>query len=288
MIKTKYSVDGSICSTLDYETNPNKYRGLITCLECDRKAWFIKGFTTAKIERTACFAAHHNEGCDASTVILINDDTDSEQGQDDHIATSDIRIDLDKTNTNSIYISESNDKHNEEESDWNSSPNKNATNGSSGFPLNKSLKQLLSNLCKNRDYAEKNQTITIVADSGRILIDGLLKDFIVPINDIKHEDVAKLRIFWGEINNLNEVDGDLWLNYGDYRKEPSIFMNSNLKNELIRNFKLKEISELDGSDVIVVGNAAVSPNGKIIIRTGFTKYISFRRYRPSDSASIGD
>lgn len=112
-----------------------------------------------------------------------------------------------------------------------------------------------------------------------MLIDGLLKEFVVPIDNIKNDDIAKLKIFWGEINNLNEVNGDLWLNYGDYRKEPSILLHENLKSQLLRNFKLQDISELDGSEVIIVGNAGVSPNGKIIIRTGFTKYMSFRRHR---------
>lgn len=37
------------------------------------------------------------------------------------------------------------------------------------------------------------------------------------------------------------------------------------------------MSELDGSDVIIVGHVGFSTQGKAIIKTGFTKYMSFRR-----------
>jgi len=279
MIYAKYIEDGALCSTSDYSYEPEKYRGLIVCPECEQKTWFIKGFTTEKMERMACFAAHHSEGCNASTVLLSAEDNDSEEGCESELPSTDIRVDLDKSNSQSIYVSQENNKHGEEDSDWVSSPHKKAIGGSNGYPLNKSLRQLLTHLCKNPDYAERSQSITIVADSGRKIIDGQLKDYLVPINNIASHQLAESRIFWGTINNLNEgKDGRLWLNYGDYRKEPSIVMDKNQKTELLRNFKLKSVSELDGSDVIIVSHAGRSPNGKIIIQANFTKYMSFRRY----------
>ncbi len=280
MIYAKYIEDGTQCSTSNYSNEPEKYRGLIICPECEKKTWFIKGFTTEKIERMACFAAHHKEGCNASTVLLSPEDNDSEEGGESELPSTDIRVDLDKSNGQSIYISQENDKHGEEDSDWISSPQKKAIGGSNGYPLNKSLRQLLTHLCKNPDYAERGQSITIVADSGRKIIDGQLKDYLVPINNIASNQFAESRIFWGTINNLNEdKNGQLWLNYGDYRTEPSILLDKNQKTELLRNFKLKSVSELDGSDVIIVSHAGLSPNGKIIIKASFTKYMSFRRYR---------
>jgi hypothetical protein len=42
----------------------------------------IKGFTTEKMKRMACFAAHHKEGCNASTVLLSPEDNDSEEGSE--------------------------------------------------------------------------------------------------------------------------------------------------------------------------------------------------------------
>lgn len=95
---------------------------------------------------------------------------------------------------------------------------------------------------------------------------------------MSREHIGKDYIFWGKINNLNiDKKGTLWLNYGDNLLESSIALNSKLKEQVLVNFKLKEVSELDGSDVIIVGHVGFSPQGKAIISTGFTKYMSFRR-----------
>lgn len=284
MIYAKYIEDGTLCSTSDYSNDPEKYRGLIVCFECGQKSWFIKGFTRENFERMACFAAHHEEGCNASTVLLTSEDDDSEEGSESEQTATDIRVDLDRSNGQSIYVSQENDKHGDENSSWVSSPQKKAIGGSNGYPLNKSLRQLLTHLCKNSDYAERDQSITIVADSGRKIIDGQLKNYLVPISHITSNHLAESRIFWGTINNLNEdKNGQLWLNYGDYRSEPSILLDKKQKIELIKNFKLKNVSELDGSDVIIVSHAGRSPSGKIIIKANFTKYMSFRRHNIIDS-----
>ena len=277
MIEVINREDKSICTTSDYENNPDKYRGLIDCLECGRKAWFIKGYETEKINRMACFAAKHVEGCEASTVVLGSDDSEElENGNGEQ--NSDIRIDLDKLSSQSIYTSKDNLKHGDEDSNWKNNKQKKGLGNADGFPLNKSLRQLLSNLCRNPDYAEIGQTITIVADSGRVVLAGELRDHLVKIEDVGAQHIGRDHIFWGTINNLNTMDdGTLWLNYGDYRKEPSIRLTRHLKEQLLRNFKLAEVSELDGSEVIIVGHVGFSSNGKAILQTGFTKYMSFRR-----------
>lgn len=279
MITVKFTVDGSNCNTIDYQNNPGKYRGRIVCLECNQKAWFIKSFKTPKINRMACFAAHHEKNCTASTVLLVSDDEDSDQEKDENINSSEICIDLDKATSQSIFISDDNNKHGEKDSNWKSSPNINAIGNSSGYPLNKTLRQLLTNLCRNRDFAEKEQTIKVVADSGRTIIEGILKEYLVHLSEITKSHTGDIKIFWGTINNLNEKDDSLWLNYGDYHTEPSVLLNNSMKEQLIKNFKLSDVSDLDGSDLIIVGRAGFSPNGKAVIKTGFTKYMSFRRHR---------
>lgn len=287
MIECLYIEDNSICTTLNYEDEPNKYRGLIYCLECNSKAWFIKGYKTEKINRMACFAAHHKENCNASTVDIGSDDSD-ELDSNDQQDSSDIRVDLDKANNTSIYASQANDMHGNEDSDWRSNKHKKPLGNASGFPINKSLRQILTNLCRNPNYADKGQTITIVADSGRVILSGELKRHLVRLDEISREHVGRQCIFWGAINNLNvDSQGVLWLNYGDYRKEPSIRFPPETKEQIIKNFKITDISELDGSDVIVVGNVGFSPNGKAIIQTGFTKYISFRRVEVLTRDSYG-
>ncbi|WP_405632876.1 hypothetical protein [Pseudoalteromonas sp. Ld20] len=279
MLNCIYKEDNSICTTTDYENSPDKYRGLIYCIECGAKAWFTKGYETQKINRMACFGAKHKDGCNASTVEFISDDHEVNEG-DESNQNSDIRVDLDKASTQSIYVSNDNNKHGDDESEWKGKSKKRAIGNSDGFPLGKSLRQLLTNLCRNTDYAEDDQTITIVANSGRIVLEGELKQNLVKIENVTKKHIGKDYIFWGKVNNLStDKNGDLWLNYGDYRTEPSIALNSRLKEELLTNFKLKDVSELDGSDIIIVGHVGFSPQGKAIIKTGFTKYMSFRRIR---------
>lgn len=282
MIVCTYREDGSRCTTEDYESDPDKYRGLIDCSVCAKKAWFVKGYKTARVDRMACFGARHAEGCDASTVMISPDETDEDK-EGDGDTTSDIKVDLDKASNSSFYISTDNGKHGDEESTWGSSKQSKGLGNGSGFPLNKSLRALLTNLCRNPNYADKGQTIKIVTDGGRVIIDGVLADFLVPISDVTREHLGKEYIFWGEINNLNlDKKGTLWLNYGDYRKEPSISLTSSLKDQLVTNFKLNDVAELDGSDVIIVGHLGFSENNKAIISTGFTKYLSFRKMNITD------
>ncbi|WP_330472482.1 hypothetical protein [Vibrio harveyi] len=259
-----------------YEDAPGKFRGLIDCKVCGEKAWFVKGYKTAKIDRMACFGARHKPDCDASTLLMKPDGEDESAGEGD--LSSDIRVDLDKANKNSLYVSQDNGKHGEEESIRVTARPASGVGSGLGFPLNKSLRALLTNLCRNPNYADKGQTINIVTDGGREIIKGQLADFLVPISETSDKYTGKEYIFWGPINNLNvDSTGVLWLNYGDYRTEPSIKLRPELKDQILRNFKIKEVSDLDGSDVIVVGHVGISPNNKAIISTGFTKYLSFRK-----------
>lgn len=281
MIVCTYREDGSDCSTEQYEANPDKYRGLIYCKECGEKTWYVKGYTTSKLDRMACFAARHLEGCTASTLLVKSEgsDEDAEDGELSH----DIRVDLDKAGIKQLYISKDNDKHGDEPSSRLTPRPNIGIGGSSGYPLNKSLRALLTNLCRNPNYGDKGQTINIVADGGRSVINDTLANCLVPIHEAGIQHIGKEYIFWGQINNLNiDKNGTLWLNYGDYRKEPSISISSELKDQIIRNFKIKEVGELDGSDVIIVGHIGISPNNKVIISTGFTKYLSFRKVKLVD------
>ncbi|EMK3382405.1 hypothetical protein V8054_000610 [Vibrio parahaemolyticus] len=284
MILSTYREDGSDCSTEMYENDPSKFRGLIDCKVCGEKAWFVKGYKTEKIDRMACFGARHLDGCNASTMLLKPDGVDESADEGD--VSSDIRVDLDKTNNNSLYVSQDNGKHGEEESTRQSSRPIMGAGTGSAFALNKSLRALLTNLCRNPNYADKGQSIRIVTDGGREVIKGKLSDFLVPISEASEKHTGKEYIFWGPINNLNiDRNGSLWLNYGDYRTEPSISLRPALKEQLLRNFKIKDVAELDGSDVIVVGHVGMSPNNKAIISTGFTKYLSFRKVSLVDKSN---
>lgn len=275
MLSALFTVDGSICSTEDYEREPDKYRGRIICGECKKKAWYIKSFMVNGFPRTACFAARHPEECSASTVV-VNDELEPEEQPND----SDLIVDLDRARQQSITTAAPSDKHSDEEADWLNKKAPEATGNGKSVSMNKSLRQILSHLQLNPQYADNGRTIQVVADSGRVLLDGKLSRFLVRFDEITRDHVGRLMIFWGAINNINtDKDDALWLNYGDNYAEPSIYLDKNLKLQLKRNFKLKELDELEGAHAIVVGNVVISPNGKAIIRFSYTKYISFRKPR---------
>lgn len=287
MIVCTYRVDGSDCTTEQYQANPEKYRGLIDCTECGVKTWFVKSYKTHKTDRMACFAARHLEGCNASTVLVKPDGSEDEN--DEGELTHDIRVDLDKAGARLLYVSKDNDKHGDEPSSRLTPRPNIGIGGDSGYPLNKSLRALLTNLCRNPHYGDRGQTINIVADGGRDVINDTLSNCLVPIAAASNEHVGKEYIFWGPVNNLNiDKKGTLWLNYGDYRTEPSISLSPNLKEEVLRNFHIKNIEELDGADVIIVGHVGISPNNKVIISTAFTKYLSFRKVQVVDCESEVD
>lgn len=278
MIEVIYMNDSEICNTSDYVGNPSKYRGNIECVVCGEKAWFIKGYDTEAKSRMACFAAHHKEGCEASTVLLESDDTVDENGEPLDAPSNDIYIDLDSSKKQSLYISEDNVKHGDEESDWKSEKPKKKLGNSSGYPLNKSLRQLLTNLCQNPEYKEKDREIKIVAESGRVVLEGQLRDKVVHLTEINESHTSNVWAFWGPINNLyKRKSGELWLNFGNSR-EPSVVLKKGLDREVLRNFKIKEVEELDGSEVLVIGPVGFR-DGQPIVKPAFTKYMTFRRHR---------
>jgi hypothetical protein len=130
--------------------------------------------------------------CDILTVLFSSDDDISiENGA----SSEDIRVYFGWVGSQSIYVSESNNKHGEEGSDWKSSKNDKAIGNGSGFPLNKSLRQLLTNLCNNSDYGDKGQTINIVADSGVSVTNGCLSYCLVLFKDVKRENIGSRKIF---------------------------------------------------------------------------------------------
>lgn len=269
MFKVRFTADGSDCHTNLYQTEPDKYRGQLICLECKARAWFVKESSN----KTAYFAAHHVEGCNASSVLLVAED-DELPAQDQH----DLKVDLDKSRGGSMYVAEKSPDYIPGLPDWDL-PNARNKLGSGEFPTNKSLRQLLNHLCNNPDFANKQQTIKIVADSGRVLLDGVLQSLLRPVTAIQSADSGDLMLFWGRINNVNERNNALWLNMGNYQTEPSIIVEDELKDELLDYFRLKDFDELQGADFILLGHCGQSNQHKYVLRFSFCKYIAFRAYR---------
>lgn len=265
-----YVPDGTDCTVTLYQQDPEKYRGNIACDVCEEKSWFVKGFSTEKYDRVPCFAAHHTSDCDNKITLIADDDGEPSSGD-----PATIHIDLDKQRKQSIDVAAPAPKPGKE-SRWGTT----RTYSSVGdYPENKSLRQILTNLGRNPDYPDDDATVKMVADGGRIVLQGKLSEFLVSQKDIAVTPPGEVRIFWGRINNVNSRGGALWLNCGDYRAEPSIVIDDDeLEADLVEDFKLKDFDDLQGADFIVVGVSAKAKNGKTYIKFGFTKYIAFRKY----------
>lgn len=265
-----YVPDGADCTILLYPQNPEKYRGNIACGICDEKSWFVKGFSTEKYVRAPCFAAHHKEDC-GNKITLIPDESGEPVSGD----PGTVHIDLDKQRKQIIDVVAVSSKL-REESSW-GAIRKYST--ASDYPENKSLRQILTSLWRNPNYPDKSIYVKMVADGGRIVLEGALAENLVPQREIKNSPLGVPRIFWGRINNVNRRGSVLWLNCGDYKTEPSIVIDDvELERDLVSDFRLKDIDDLQGADFIVVGWLSITKSGKPFIKFGFTKYIAFRKY----------
>lgn len=282
----EFQGDGSRVDTVRYSSSPETYDGQIICIECKKKSWYVKSYTYQNVERVACFGAHHLDGCDRATSILIAEgmegaELDAEQDKNN----ADIHVNLDKTKHGSVEVSQPADKLHGDEHTWTVSSRPSVMGNKKGFPNNRSLRQILSYLAKNPKYGE-GKSIQITADSGRELLNGMLRDHLVEIPFLKEDDFQSQKLFWGEISNFTEKpDGSLWLNYGSYA-EPSLYLDKKLKEDVMRVYKLKSLERFRGSHFLVFGVIGKSPKGKPIIRAAFPKYMNFINYRLEQSDEI--
>ena len=265
-----YVPDGTDCSVTMYQQNPEQYRGNIACDVCKEKSWFVKGFSTEKYDRAACFAAHHTSDCDNKITLIVDDEGDPTSAD-----STTIYIDLDKQRKQSIEVVAPPPKTGKV-SRWGTT-RKYSSIGD--YPENKSLRQILTSLSRNPNYLDEDATVKMVADNGRVVLQGVLADYLISQAAIPNAPPGEVRIFWGRINNVNHRNGVLWLNCGDYKTEPSIVIHDDeLESDLLEDFKLKDFDQLQGADFIVVGVSAKAGNGKYYVKFGFTKYIAFRKY----------
>ncbi|MGF1717868.1 hypothetical protein L4D08_23690 [Photobacterium chitinilyticum] len=283
MFEVEFTADGSRCTTDLFIANPEKYQGQVICIECRKRAWFKKAFTNKSgTETTACFSAHHVPGCDRSTTTLEAENMegiDTDENSDN--SSADIVVNLDKTKHGSIEKTTDSDKTDAPPHNWDPSPRPHVIGGKSGFPMDKSLKQLLGYLIRNPEYGI-SKSIKIVTDSGRVMIEGMFRDNLVEVPRIEDRHYRQEQIFWGMITSYTEKpNGSVWLNYGTW-SEPSIILDKELKFDLMDKLKMETLERFKGSYFIVVGVVGSSPSGKPIIRTGYPKYMNFINYRETE------
>lgn len=278
MQSVTYRGDLNPCTPHQYQQDVEKYAGNIECVECEARAWFVRGSVIGIRERAACFAAHHIEGCQIKTVVLVVDDEDAGPGEG--ADTTQIVVDLDKQKSQNIEVPEPSNKP-PADSPWGNLQKKYAN--ASDYPINKSLRQILSHLIRNPNYPEDDATIKVVTDGGRVALEGSIRSFLSPHNQLSDVELGSVRLFWGLITNVNRRNGNIWLNCGDYLTEPSLLISDEaLEEELLSAFKLRDIGELEGARFIVMGWLSGSDK-KPIINFGFAKYIAFVKYRVQDN-----
>ncbi|MEZ1351655.1 hypothetical protein, partial [Pseudomonas aeruginosa] len=237
-------------------------------------AWFVRGSFSGGRERVACFAAHHQEGCQIKTVVLIVDDEGVEP--DEGTDTTRINVDLDKRKPQEILVPEPRERQ-PVDSPWGVLQRKYAN--AADYPINKSLRQILSCLIKNPDYPEDDVSIRITTDGGRVALEGAVRQLLSHQRQLAGIELGTVRLFWGLVTNVNRKEGEVWLNCGDYRAEPSLLVrDEHLEEDMLKAFRLKSLDELEGAYFLVMGWLAGSER-KPIINFGFAKYIAFVKYR---------
>ena len=281
MQSVTYRVDQSPVTPYQYLQDVEKYAGNIECLECEARAWYVRGSMSGGRERSACFAAHHTDECEIRTVVLVVDDPDvvPEEGAD----TTRIVVDLDKRKAQDIMVPEPKDRQ-PTDTPWGAIHKKYAN--AADYPINKSLRQILSCLIKNPGYPEDDATIRIVCDGGRIALEGDVRQLLSYQTQLSGIEPGVVRLYWGLITNVNRKDGNTWLNCGDYRTEPSLLIRDDeLEEEMLKAFRLKSLDDLEGAYFIVMGWLSGSET-KPIINFGFAKYIAFVKYRVRDEDDV--
>lgn len=281
MQSVTYRKDSSSCTISDYERDPEKYAGNIECSECQERSWYVRATTTTKISKIAYFAAHHQKGCDTGTIILVVEDEDAipPEGTD----PSRINVDLDKRRPADIIIAEPTDKPTTEDPRWGNVQKQYAN--AAEYPVNKSLRQILTYLIRNPEYPGDDRKIRVSADNGVTVIEGVLQDLLTHQSQMEGLEVGSVRLYWGTITNIRHTDdGILWLNTGDYLTEPSLIVRTeDLQDDLVNDFRLGDLSRLQGARFIVIGWLYRSSRGKPIIVFGFSKYIAFVKYQADES-----
>ncbi|KLV07997.1 hypothetical protein C9I92_15230 [Photobacterium ganghwense] len=282
MLEVEFTVDGSRCTTSMFMEDPDTYQGQIICIECGKRAWFTKAYKVRDYERTACFNAHHENGCNRATTILEAENMegiDADESSDNKSA--DIIVNLDKTKHGSIDKTADSDKTTAPPHNWQPSPRLQVIGGRAGFPMDKSLRQILSYLIKNPEYGS-GKSIRIITDSDRVMVEGMFRDNLVEVPHIEERHYRQEQIFWGMITSYTEKpNGSVWLNYGTW-SQPSIILDSELKFDLMDKLKINSLERFKGSYFILVGIVGNSKKGKPILKTGFPKYMNFINYRETD------
>jgi hypothetical protein len=247
-----------------------KRRSLI-CVACREGAYFRKRSTSGQ---GACFGARHANGCELSKVEPP--DNDDARSIEDYELTNDHSIIVDL-----VYGAASSDSSDNAKGPVapGGSGRRHSLNGSarSETSMQRRLRTLLFNLIKSAAFRESTQLV-IAEDFERLPV----AEFFVPFGQIDSNLSERRRGFWGVVTDARETSGEsaaVWLNYGR-SGDFSVLVSIDDKAEVLRRFRLHDIEELSGADVLVLGLLRMSKNGKLYVKASDASHITIRPARP--------
>ncbi|EHC04411.1 hypothetical protein Sbal625DRAFT_4001 [Shewanella baltica OS625] len=146
----------------------------------------------------------------------------------------------------------------------------------------RTLRQLLSYLKRFDDFKNSTKSVILFSDSGKLKVSGMVKSVAVNFDHINqgHDDNQN-RIFWGLIVDAGwESGGGIWLNASGSKKGLSVKIYSDIKDKFLADFNVKELEELKGAHVLVVGKLHFTgKNNKPIVYCALSNFITMQRYK---------
>jgi hypothetical protein len=263
------------------------FKKQLLCPECAEVAWHCSATNAAaKVKRNAHFNSHHKDDtCSYKTSFrLVEDEQDSDKTADTAIPlVAEYTINLDEKIGGKL-------------ADLSLEPIpasgfSNAPTGG-GFAKGKSnsketsssrtLRQLLSYLKRFEDFRNSNKSVTIYSDTGKLKVNGCVKDVVVNFDDIRPSlDDNQNRIFWGVIVDAGlENSGGIWLNASGSKQGLSVKIYSDIKKCFENNFNINDLNDLKGAHVLVVGKLHYTgKHNKPIVYCALVNLITMQRYR---------
>ena len=280
--------DNNVYSAKEFEMlSPdelNEKRENLYCIECDHKAWFTRSTSSGKIHREAYFNSHHREDCNLKTsYMLVEDERDSAPTTLETVnAIDEINVNLDNKKGGELAVFPQGPEAHEEEDENNPTGTRNVKGlaGKKYTNKDKTLRQILASLVRFPTFRDSDTTINFFSSAGAIHVEGTVRNEILPFERFRPTEARKHKIYWGLIVSAKKgIDNSIWLNHGDSNRELSIKIFADIADEFLQAFKIKDLDELQGAHVIVVGRGQYAGTGKPVIYCASPNFINLQRYR---------
>lgn len=256
------------------------------CLGCGEGAWFRAATKpTSKVNRGAHFNSHHQGECEfKTTYTLVDDEGESSQTADHSIpAVTDYVVNLDDKVGGAINDFTLDPIPPE---GFVITPKGGAIGKGRGVAYetsaSKTLRQLLSYLKRYPDFRFSDKSVELYSESGRLKVQGQIRNVAVHFDSISpNMDDDRNRLFWGSIvDSDDEAYGGIWLNASDSKSGLSIKIFADIKDRFLDVFKIKELKDLQGAYVLLVGKLHYTgKNNKPIIFCSIVNLVTIQKYR---------